>query len=523
MEEVPVLAHVLDGSAVLEGRELLELIAPNVLLEHDVLVLADLLDLAKDSGVLRLLELLLGPHVALGQLLIVQFRLDLLLVVILEAFSGLVESLEVVHHVSQPDIDFQLVDVLEDLSGLDLAADVEGDLRPVEAEAFLVHYHDLRCRLVLLVVALHVEDLLVLDLGDAHDQQRDQLPELRDALPEPEDDRLLEEAQHGVKDLQVHVLLVALFDECLDELEDAFEVKLLLLFLLALEGALGAVDVLLPDDASLLALVAVPPADVLDGLDGGELDVVDVDVVSDPHEGFVYVNDRVQLHPVGLEARFVQLSDLLVELGDLRVEEDDCDDLQGHQGGDVFDGVVVLVHADVCEQVDEVEEVVPLWPPVLEVLGDGRKVLLVQRDLHALGLDLAEGILRVLHLILLGLHLEAIAVLVDIVLEELLKDDVLVFLEHSGLTVDEGREQSQVLGGQLAASRPGSLGVEALDQIIDLLLGNGRLDGRRVVLQDANQAFLDVFPVDILGVLEEEIDPPREVKFVLLVPHHYLL
>lgn len=66
LEEVAVLAHVLDGPAVLEGRELLELVAPDVLLEHDVLVLADLLHLPQDGRVLGLLKLLLGPYVALG-------------------------------------------------------------------------------------------------------------------------------------------------------------------------------------------------------------------------------------------------------------------------------------------------------------------------------------------------------------------------------------------------------------------------------------------------------------------------
>lgn len=52
LEEVSIFAHVLDGSVVLEGRELFEFVAPDVLLEHDILVLADLLHFSEDGGVL---------------------------------------------------------------------------------------------------------------------------------------------------------------------------------------------------------------------------------------------------------------------------------------------------------------------------------------------------------------------------------------------------------------------------------------------------------------------------------------
>jgi hypothetical protein len=143
LEEAPILAHVLDGSVVLEGGEFLELVAPNIFLEHDVLVLANLLDLAEDGGVLGLLEFLLGPNIAIGKFFVLKLNLHLLLVVIFEAFSGLVQSLEEIHHVSQSDVDFQFIDVLEDLSCFDLAVDVEADLRSVEAESLLVHYHHL--------------------------------------------------------------------------------------------------------------------------------------------------------------------------------------------------------------------------------------------------------------------------------------------------------------------------------------------------------------------------------------------
>lgn len=100
------------------------------------------------------------------------------------------------------------------------------------------------------------------------------------------------------------------------------------------------------------------------------------------------------------------------------------------------------------------KEIVPLRSPILEILRDGRKILLIKCNLHAFGLDLAEGILRVFDLIFLGLHLETIAVFVVIVFEEFLEDYVLVLLQHSRFAVYEGREEAKVLCCQLASSHP---------------------------------------------------------------------
>jgi hypothetical protein len=186
--------------------------------------------------------------------------------------------------------------------------------------------------------------------------------------------------------------------------------------------------------------VSVPPADVLDSLDCSELAVVDVDVVRYPNEGLVGVGDGVEGLALLLR-RLVCLTDVVVELGDLVVEEDDGDYLEGDQGGDVLYGDVVLVHADVRQQVDEVQEVVPLCAPVLVVLGNRTEILLVEGDLHTFRLDFAEGILRVLHLVLLGLYLEAETVEVVLVLEEVLENDVLVLLQDAVLALDEGGEE----------------------------------------------------------------------------------
>jgi hypothetical protein len=85
----------------------------------------------------------------------------------------------------------------------------------------------------------------------------------------------------------------------------------------------------------------------------------------------------------------------------------------------------------------------------------------------------------------------------------------LVLFQDSCFAVDEGGEEAEVLGGELSSTHARGLGVEALDEVIDFLFGNGGLDSLGVILQDAHQALLYVLPVDVLGVFQEEIDPTR--------------
>ena len=118
--------------------------------------------------------------------------------------------------------------------------------------------------------------------------------------------------------------MVAPADEVSDEIENTIDVEFLLLFLFAFEGSLGAVDVFLSDIASLLALVSVPPADVLDGLNRGEFAVADVDVVSDAQEWLVDISDGMQFVLIILEVVIINFPNGGVQLLDLRVKEDDC-------------------------------------------------------------------------------------------------------------------------------------------------------------------------------------------------------
>ena len=65
------------------------------------------------------------------------------------------------------------------------------------------------------------------------------------------------------------------------------------------------------------------------------------------------------------------------------------------------------------------QKVVPLGSPVLEVLGDGAEVLLIQCYFYSFGPDFGVGVRGILNLILLGLDLETIAEVVVLILEEL--------------------------------------------------------------------------------------------------------
>jgi len=121
------------------------------------------------------------------------------------------------------------------------------------------------------------------------------------------------------------------------------------------------------------------------------------------------------------------------------------------------------------------------------------------------------------------LYFETVAIVIFLILEELLQDNVLIFLQNTSFAVDEGGKETKILCGEVSAPHAGSLSIEAFDQIIDFLLSDCRLDGFGVVLKYPHKALLNVLSVDVFRVLEEEVDPPRQVELVLLVTHHDFL
>lgn len=116
-----------------------DLVEPDVFLEHEILILTDLLDLSQDIRPEDLVKLLLGMTVPIDNILpflLILINLQLILdtlTIILKVFSGFIDALEEVHHIPESDIDLHLVHILEDFCGLDLALDLQGDLWPIHA------------------------------------------------------------------------------------------------------------------------------------------------------------------------------------------------------------------------------------------------------------------------------------------------------------------------------------------------------------------------------------------------------
>lgn len=125
--------------------------------------------------------------------------------------------------------------------------------------------------------------------------------------------------------------MVAILDESFNKLEYAREVEFFLFFFFALEGSFCSVDIFPSHHSSFLALVPVPPANVLDGLDCGELAVVDIDIMGDTHKWLVDVGDGEHLDARCLQTCLIYLANLLVQTGDFGVEQYHCHDLQRDQ------------------------------------------------------------------------------------------------------------------------------------------------------------------------------------------------
>lgn len=211
LEQVAVLIGLF-GLLVDEGDHGTDLIVPDILLQHQILVLTHLLDLSEDVCSEYLVELGLGVVVPVDDVIAFLFReifWDLKVVlnalaVILEVFSGFVDALEEIHHVSKADIDLHLIHVLEDLCRLYFALNLQANFRSVHAQLLLVEIYPLATIVAILCgLIVLLEKYVTLNLGDVLNEERNDLSELVDAVPEAEQDGFLEEVEDGVEDLQV--------------------------------------------------------------------------------------------------------------------------------------------------------------------------------------------------------------------------------------------------------------------------------------------------------------------------------
>lgn len=61
-----------------------------------------------------------------------------------------------------------------------------------------------------------------------------------------------------------------------------------------------------------------------------------------------------------------------------------------------------------------------------------------------------------------------------------------------------------------------------MDKVNNLFFSDGGFDGKRIILKDADQAFLNVFSIYVLRVLDKQIYPPGEIKLVLAITNNNL-
>jgi len=166
---------------VFERCQFFKFIAPDIDFQHDILIFTDFGHIAKQKIVLTFMKFLTSYYVSTLLVNIFDFRLFLLLVVVVEILSCLIQTFEEVHHVSKSDIDFQLVYVFKNLCSFDFTVDIESNLRSIETQSLLVCQNDF---LRSLLVSKDMEKFLIIYFSDAHYDERNKFSELSDTLPQ---------------------------------------------------------------------------------------------------------------------------------------------------------------------------------------------------------------------------------------------------------------------------------------------------------------------------------------------------
>jgi len=243
------------------------------------------------------------------------------LTVIFEVFSGFIDTLEEVHHISEANVDFHFIHILEDLCSFDLALDLQRNLRSIHTQFLLIDVYPFATIVsVFGTLIIFFEEDVALDFGDVFDEKRNDLSKLVNALPQAEDDGLLEEVEHRVKDLQIvdHVggVLIVSLQKFLNIGQEIREVGALLFLFLTLVHTLCLGDVLKLCHL-LFLLETIPLDDLSDPANGRKVKVIDICVMGDANERLMDVGIRetldLTLRTIGLFQFLVQDLDVAVE------------------------------------------------------------------------------------------------------------------------------------------------------------------------------------------------------------------
>lgn len=150
--------------------------------------------------------------------------------------------------------------------------------------------------------------------------------------------------------------------------------------------------------------------------------------------------------------------ELFVDESHFLIKKDVADNSQRQRMLNVFNSLIVPVHADVGEQTHIVEQVSKFASRVVEKLGDGAWFFSSKSYFdHFIALIVVALIRHVFNLRSTVLHFESESivnalgvVLVVFAIEELPENDLLVVPHDEILASDEGRKQSQMFSGHVS-------------------------------------------------------------------------
>ena len=168
--------------------------------------------------------------------------------------------------------------------------------------------------------AFTLEEKLSFDFGDVENKERNEFPEGLHLLPQSQNDGLFEEIEDSVEHAEVVWILVTFPEELADVIQNVFQILLFFLFFLTLENPFRFVDCL------FFLCLPVPKTYLLHSFYWFELLVVNVNIMGDPHERLLHVqNFKILLwlsqftlyHSIQLEDFFIKQYDShILELKD---------------------------------------------------------------------------------------------------------------------------------------------------------------------------------------------------------------
>jgi hypothetical protein len=280
-----------------------------------------------------------------------------------------------------------------------------------------------------------------------------------------------------VENLKIIDFLAAVIQEALDIHQKIFKVVLFLFFFLTFVHSFSFGDVFNFTELSFI-VEFVPFHNLSDSANGRELEVIDVSVMPDSDERFMNVG-------VGESTNIFLFFEFLVQDKNFRVYQDSGDHSEWHVVFNVFDCLIVAIHANISKQVDIGEQVIEFIGISLEKFRKSARVFSsAEDDLHNFVSLFLSNIIQIvfnfrnaiLHLKLKG-EIPSVQIFIFVaIVEEIVQKDLLIVLEDDIVSFDKCREQSQVFSCEIAISLLSGFFEEELNELIDDFNSDHSLD-----------------------------------------------